>query len=356
MSQESDLWLHNNILVGFTEKRGNAWWYKADHDLAESNHYAGAIPVADVQRRLFTWEAEEVPVFTTLPASLEDLNTTILGDGSYVKFEAIPNTKAIRRSDNHDVLGIFKDGYQPHQYSEWLLGNVANLISDELQIASAGLLKNGANAWVQIEAPETIWLPSGVGYRPNITAADSLDGSISTTYKPMWTNVVCDNTLRAGLSEKGSSYKVKHSRYSNLKIKDAQDALGIIDTSGKAIEEEINSLLRWEVTDREWAKLLDVAIPLGEKEGRGRTIAENKREAIGNLYNHDNRVEPWRGTAFGVLQAFNTYAHHGATVKNVNRVERNMSNALLGITEKSDAEILAELEKIKTGALAGVSA
>lgn len=36
-------------------------------------------------------------------------------------------------------------------------------------------------------------------------------------------------------------------------------------------------------------------------------IAEKKRAGLQKLYTHDLRVAPWAGTAYGVLQAANTY-------------------------------------------------
>ena len=69
------------------------------------------------------------------------------------------------------------------------------------------------------------------------------------------------------------------------------------------------------------------------------TRAENKRAELVSLYNFDTRVAPWKGSALGVLQAFNTYNHHIVGADN-NRVERNMMNALMGKTEQSDRKVL----------------
>jgi len=57
MSKETSEWLNQNVLVGYTETRGNAWHYKASDQGEEANHYDGAVPLEDVNRRLFDWEA-----------------------------------------------------------------------------------------------------------------------------------------------------------------------------------------------------------------------------------------------------------------------------------------------------------
>ena len=51
--------LNKNMLIGFTEKRGNAWHYRESAQGEEPNHYVGAVPLEDVRRRLFSWKAVE---------------------------------------------------------------------------------------------------------------------------------------------------------------------------------------------------------------------------------------------------------------------------------------------------------
>ena len=105
-----------------------------------------------------------------------------------------------------------------HQYREWLVGTVANILDDDLSISSAGLLREGAVAWVEVSVPESITTPEGVEFRPNLLATTSFDGSIATTFKRTVTDVVCDNTREAALAEKGQAYKVKHSRNSHAQL------------------------------------------------------------------------------------------------------------------------------------------
>lgn len=221
MSQETLEWLNNNVLVGFTDKRGHAWHYRQSDQGAEPNHYAGAVPVADVHRRLFGWEARECPIFIRVGCKAEDA-TNMTDDGRPFRFQQVEDRKAIVRSDTMSVLGVFSDGYAPHPYGTWLVSNVANLLSDELAIGSAGLLKNGGRAWVQVEMSDNIKTAEGVEFRPNLLACTSFDGSLATTYKRTVQVVVCDNTLECGLSEDGLTFRLKHTRNSTLRIADAQ--------------------------------------------------------------------------------------------------------------------------------------
>lgn len=336
MSAETYEWLNGgNILVGNLAQGYKPWWYSADLDSqnAESVLYQDFVPVDDVLRRLFDFQVVDAPVFVEAP------NGEML---------AVENRKAMVCSDNNAVLGIFSEGYQGHQYPEWLIQNVANILDSEVGINSAGLLRNRAVAWVSIQVPDTVVTPEGIGFRPNLFATTSFDGTLATTYKRSVTLVVCDNTLAAGLSESGQVFKVKHTRNSGLRIQDAREALAVLHTVEDEFSAEVKRLCEWSVTDQEFHKLMDLTVPVpeGTEPSRGRTMAITKRTELVELWENDPRVSPWRGTAMGALQAYNTYDHHIGIVRGAHRAERNMLNAINGKTADADSQILRQLEMV----------
>lgn len=326
MSQETANWLNTNTLIGYTNQRGRAWHYRAEEQGSESNHYPGPIPVEDVMRRLFYWKAIEGDFKTTIitPTGVDTITD--------------PERKAIVRPDTRTVLGIFKKGYKIHQFDEWLIQVTEGILDDNLQIGSAGLLKGGAVAWVSIEVPETIVTPEGVSFRPHLLAAGAHDGSLSSTYQGVATNTVCDNTMSAALSEGGPRLKVKHSRHSIGKLQDAREAIGIVHTIGADFAQQVADLTAVKVSDNNWEKVLDALLgkPSTDATKRSQTMYTNKREGITNLYDNDMRVAPWRGTAYGVVQAVNTFTHHGGIVRGAERGERNMLRAVTGGVDKLD--------------------
>jgi len=348
MSRETTQWLNTQTLIGFTDKRGHAWHYRAEAQGDESNHYPGAVPVADVQRRLFHWDAMARPLLVTVPADIESADT-VDGDGLPVRYVPVDGRKAITRSDTGAVLGLFADSYAIHQYREWLLETVATILDDSLSIGSAGLLKGGAVAWVSVEIPDTITTPEGIAFRPNLLACTSHDGTLATTFQRVVTNVVCDNTMSAALSEKGQRIKVKHSRHSKMRMGEARDALAIIHTMGEEFTQQVAELTRQEVSRKQWAKFVDAYAPLPEdtsKPSRTLTMATNKRDELNRLWNTDTRVAPWAGTAWGVVQAVNTYVHHSSIVRNTSRAERNMLRAVEGGADALDRETVEILGKV----------
>ena len=329
MSQETLKWLNENTLIGYTDKRGNAWHYRQGSD----NHYPGAIPVDDVVRRLFNWHPVKVPTYYEW-------------EGKRVQSDKF----AILRDDTGRELGSFKDGYQPHDYQEWLVHNIGTLMdtsTSDLGIGSAGLLKGGAVAWVEVTVPETFTTPEGVTFRPNFLAASSFNGSLATTYNRTVQNTVCDNTLGVALGEKGQQVKIRSTKNSLTRIADAREALHLIHSAQDDFAREVAALAKIKVDDHMFERWMDGVVPLPRpdeaKTTRAITLAENKREAFQNLWLHDERVAPWRGTGLGVLQVANTYAHHGQNVRGMSRQERNMLNAVNGKTEAADAETLEQI-------------
>lgn len=332
MSTETTNWLNNNVLVGMTDKRGQAWHYKASEQGAEPNHYAGAIPIEDVRRRLFSWNALEVPMFISVP------NETSF---DYVE---VPSRNAIVRDDTYEVLGVPSKRYVPHQYDEWLLNSVSNILDDDLVIGSAGLLKNGAIAWVQIEMPENSKV-ADIEFRPNLLATTSFDGSIATTYKRTVTIVVCDNTRAMALNEHGQEIRIRHTANSTLRLENARNALNIVHSMEDEFSKELNKLLKQEVTDNQFNKFLEKLIPVKNTESKQAvTRAQNTIEELLTLWKDDERVAPWKNTAYGALQAVNTHRQHFRSTRKGNSiVERTMIETLNGklyVLDQKAAQLL----------------
>lgn len=332
MSKETYEWLNKYCLIGYTNQRGNAWHYRKDAQSDEANHYEGAIPVEDVIRRLYSWEAQEAPVFVKW-------NDT---------YRLETDRKAIVRSDNGDVLGMFKDSYAIHQYKAWLIESVSHLLDDDLNIGSAGILKNGAVSFVSVEMPESIKVLDGFSVRPMLLATTSHNGSISTTFKKVATRVECDNLLARAMSEDGEAFRARHSKNSNFRLQSVRDALGFVHKMTDDIVAEVNKYANIKVSDREWEAIVNRLMPVNADPNVAKQAVsriENKQERIKDMYRNDPRCAPFMGTALGVIQTFNTFNQH-IVGKDDNRVERNMMNALTGKVHSSDRSVMEAIEQM----------
>ena len=81
-----------------TAHRGTAWHYRRDLQGEEPNHYPGPIPVADVARRLFDWQAESRPLAVERPADAMTM-THLDENGAPKRWVPVEGRQAIVRSD-----------------------------------------------------------------------------------------------------------------------------------------------------------------------------------------------------------------------------------------------------------------
>jgi phage/plasmid-like protein (TIGR03299 family) len=362
MSRETLEWLNVMTLIGDTEvesarkdmfrlSNGKAWTYRAALQGDEPNHYPGAIPVADVRRRLFNWKPVRGDVKST---GMNESGVFTLTDPNSIHTLRPPGS--LSPDDPGAILGHFKKGYKIHDYDEWLIKNVESILDSDLHVSSAGLLREGAQAWVAITVPEIISTPEGVEFRPYLYAATSLNGSIATGYGVCVQLPLCDNSLAISRGEKGRKIKLKHTTNSLDKIGRVREELGIefareaIDEGAAAFAAEVAELTNITVTDDQWAKFLAETAPAPDEKGRSRTLAMNQRAELEQLYRYDERCKQWSGTAFGVLQAVNTHRHHVGIVRGMSRPLRNMDRLITGGVDELDTGTLATLDKVLASA------
>lgn len=342
MSQEELSWLQENVLVGFTDPkygRGTAWHYDEDEAASVSNHFPDAIPVETVVERLFNWSAEEVPLV---------VRRKVGGTDDEPIFDELVDErrKVIVQPLTKKILGVHHKTYAIHQFSDWLLDRVAMIIGDDLQVGSAGKLRQDALAWVSVELPESLETKEGVAYRPRLLARTSHDGTASTGYSGHCTIVVCDNTLAIGMSEAdGRVFRVRHTANSAARITDAHEALGFVHTMADDFAKEVASLTKTRVSDQQFERFINTLVPLPEDEGRGRTIAQTKQSILTRLWREDDRVAPWKNTAWGALMTTNTAGQHEYGVRG-HRSERNFTNTVYGFFEKDDRKALTTLQAV----------
>lgn len=321
-------------LIGYTEKRGEAWHFDATLQGEESNHYPFEVPVADVQRRLFDWEAVEVPLSYLNPDSEDD------------DYRSVSGYKGVMHSKSRRILGVHSEGYKIHQYTDTLLTAVQEMLGSQLYIGSAGLLRYGGQAWVSIEMEDTLEA-ADVPFRPQLLAASSHDGSLAVTVKPVVTVTVCDNTFRAALGESSSAYTFRHTSNSRFDAERAREATDLVSAIGQGFAAQVEKYAATAVPEHTFVKFLEKFTPIPEDEGRGKTVATKKRDTLLDLWGSDPRVAPWQGTAWGVIQAVNTYNHwEGKANKGEGRIARNMGAALKGTFESADERTIKVLESV----------
>lgn len=101
MSKKTLNSLNTNSLIGFIAKRGTAWHWRAQEQGGQPNHHPGAIPVEDVQGRLFHWTAESRRLAVEVPADPDPAATP--QHALSVRWAVVQDRQAICRSDDQTV-------------------------------------------------------------------------------------------------------------------------------------------------------------------------------------------------------------------------------------------------------------
>lgn len=318
------------MLTGFGDRR---------RDNVSGPTRPGALSLNDA-RRLIGW----------LPLESETNTSTFITDNGVLTVDD-PDQKKLLHPVTHEILGRHLSGYKVHGYSETLLRDAAAIASTELGIAKVTVLGGGRRAAVQYEFNENVTTSKGVEFRPFLSAATSLDGSIATSFFTGSTIVICDNTLHLALRravKDGAIYKVKHTRHSEVNVADARAALDIVFRMSDEFTEEIDRLTNQYVSDQKWKDILDELVPEAKDSASARTrgMAERKRAELNSLWNYDERAATWKNSAYGVVAAFNTWANQVQTVRNVDRGERNVAKMIDGTFQKLDTLVLRTLERV----------
>ena len=337
MSTETAEWLNQNILVGFATKNRQPWWYKKKLQGEESTVYPGAIPVADIERRIFNWEAVRSPLYVEAPTGEKIL---------------VPNMNAIVHGETGHVFQVRNSGYVIHQYQQWLVENAKHLLGQtDLQIGSAGLLRRGGGAFVTIERPESITSRTGVEIKPRLLCATSHDAKLATMYKFVAQIVVCDNTLEMALAENNPEVRRRHTMNSMGQIGLVREKLNIIVTGAEKFANFVDSLGDIKVSDSQWAEIVERLVPIPAK-SREQVVSrlQNKRHLLDSMWKSDPRCAPWQGSGFGVFQTFNTHRLHTAGSTS-SRFDRNMRNILSSASLRDDRAILAAIKLVAGSAI-----
>jgi len=354
-----------NILVGDGVR---PWWLNeslisamlASGQMTRSPLYDGPVPLDDA-RELFAEIIRGFEVAALREIATGETPVLFLADGTPYPYRpfVIEGKQAVGPAERDAIFGVFSDGYDTdnHQFADVLLDATAAIIGQDVHLQTAGRLRDGAQAFVSVGVPEVFKTPEGVEFAPRLIAGSSFDGKIATHWGRVFQLAVCDNTRDIALAQaqkSGQFVKVKHTKHSALGIANAREALGLIETGAEQFADEIATLCNLPVSSQEWENILNELVPYPTdsdgkvtEKGRGFTMAASKRDALQNLLQGDERVTPWQGTAFGVLQAFNTWNAHDSIVRgNVHRAERQFENVLTGKTFQQDRDVLAAIAKV----------
>lgn len=325
MTAESYQWLAKNVYA-----TGRPWWAKyAELEGHELHLYDNEIPFDDVQELLAGWEPVPVPlldadtVYEAIQAGLtdEDLMRAI-------ETAKLTTHKLLKASDTKERMDVTTEQYNPHLYRDWLTGTIMECIGDEVVIKSAGMFQNRNQAFVNIARPESAIGPDGIAFSPFISLSTSYNRTMASMINQNTQLAVCDNTLRIAQGQ-GLASKIRHTTNSWQRLGEHRGVATRLAHGETDFRAELERELAVKVSDIEFSRFIDKFIPIDEENDHPKKItrSERKRQEITQLYNSgDERIQAWRGTEFGVVQAVNTWQQHMSQLKNGTGIEMDDTN------------------------------
>mgnify|MGYP003326864505 CR=1 FL=1 len=225
---------------------------------------------------------------------------------------AIPNRKAVVRSDSGDVLGVVGNSYVPVQNYQ-AFGFLDAVVADgSLRYHTAGALGKGERVWMLAKLPDDIRVKGSDDITEKyLLLSNSHDGSSSLRVHFTPLRVVCSNTLAiAARNGRGQGVSIIHKGDLAAKVRQAHEVLGLANRFYVNVQEQIDRLARHYPSPRQLEEYFRQVYP-DAPEGPS-TRAKNIREEFLRLFEqgigHD--MPDIRHTTWTALNAVTEYVDH----------------------------------------------
>lgn len=267
--------------------------------------------------------------------NLKDANIMRDADGGYMQDLEVFAT--VREGDGK-ILGRVTPNYEVFQNWEHT-DFLDNLVQDgRLVYETAGSLFGGKRIWVLARLAEDMEV--GVGdyvetYQQYMLMTSGHDGEHAIRITPTNVRVVCNNTLSAALTKRGTHFfSIKHNRNMRAKLADASAALQITTAASRRLAEYLERAAKHELNDLAvGAVKVDLFGEVTEAD------ATYQRKAFDKI--HEEEVALNGPNAYSMVQAITGFADHalrynvgrgqkGTEAGKASRAERKLIGTVIG--------------------------
>ena len=311
----------------------------------------GAPAWHNLANRIFTKD-EEVTTATMLEqAKLANWNVRLSPLTNHIdeSWKDVSNASLVIRTNpfngGTDVLATVGKRYVPVQNEE--LFQFADAIHDanpECRWESAGSLKKGKVVFGSVDIPRTMVLdPQGANDETKLYLIvwTSHDGSVAVQAAVTPVRVVCQNTLNIAMREAKQSFKIRHTQTVEGRIAVARETLGLALGYFDEFEAEAKAMFEQEITNAEFAKLIETIYPKPTKDTKGALKKwENKVVLLDDLYFNSPTNTNIKGTKWGAFNAITERLDYF-------RTGRGNSETLMAGASGFDPVLTAEKNRIK---------
>jgi phage/plasmid-like protein (TIGR03299 family) len=285
------------------------------------------------EAKLSNWNVRLSPITEHIPESWNDVSTAslVIRDNPF--------------NGGTDVLATVGKRYVPVQNEE--LFQFADAIHDadpNCRWESAGSLKKGKVVFGSVDIPRTMVLdPQGANDETKLYLIvwTSHDGSVAVQAAVTPVRVVCQNTLNLAMREAKQSFKIRHTQTVEGRIAVARETLGLALGYFDEFEAEAKAMFEQEITNTEFAKLIQAIYPKPVKDSKGALKKwENKVVMLDDLYFNSPTNTNIHGTKWGAFNAITERLDYY-------RTGRGNSETLMAGASGFDPVLTAEKNRIK---------
>lgn len=243
----------------------------------------------------------------------------------------------IRRDDKDIVLGVASDRYTPIQNTQ--AADVMDALATEGQahVEVCGALDEGHRCWMLAQLPETFEVVKGDAVRPYVLLAWGHDGKHGLAAKLTPIRVVCNNTLTMALGDKWSKSAevyVKHTKNANIRLEEAQRALGLVRKQVEKTAEAYKLLAATDLTTGQargyFGDVFPEPVLVDEKSHQEKLARWNDhQEKLLKLYESGVGSELAGGTAWGAYNAVTEFVDHVYPVLKSGEVSQTRQESVL---------------------------
>lgn len=247
--------------------------------------------------------------------------------------QEVPNTKAIVRSDNSQVLGVVGGAYQTVQNDSLAFFDEIRQVMPDLRYVSAGSIGGGRRVWLLADFG-AFEAQRGDIIRKQIMLFNSHDGTTALSYAIVPNRIFCNNQVAMTLT-KGTFLKLRHSASTTERLKDAEKVALSAVNNYEHVEGCFKALASKPLSVKMVDKALDTLFPLvtnkdGLLKGRGYTCRINVRAQIERLIDEGMGISDQPRNGFSVYNAFSEYMTHHTPVYANGGQERRWENNVWG--------------------------
>ena len=275
---------------------------------------------------LLDWKVikSDTPVETIVPTADGKSTSKITFPDKYMTYRYHPKTKKA------DALGVVGNRYTPVQNAEAF--SFLNYVADEsgAVFETAGSMNNGRKVFMTMKMPEGLQIGGQDAIDLYLMAWNTHDGTSAFNLLVTPIRVVCQNTLTAAIHSAKSNYALRHTPGVNGKIQAARDALKLTFKYTEEFEKMAEKLISQEMTDKQFATLVEEVFPIDEESQRATTIAETARGTLMGLWKAPTQANI-ANTKWAAYNAFIEYSDWASPIRGKNpetlRAERIISGA-----------------------------